>query len=375
MITLADIQRRALGRYRQRLQEIASSGIAYEPYRITGVGDNKSTADARIRALQELKEGAASGYRIELEPPKPGSRVQQSRVKALVFDTEEALAQFLGKSEELAAFKNDIALIREKFPELLPWCADHTSEVVKAHPQWPKLLAVTAFFRNNPAPDLPVRLLPVEGIDTKFIESHNTVLCSLLDAILPEEAIDKRHSRFARRYKLPEFDPLIECFWNDPGLEKHFLGFHSLAFPAGEFARIPLPSDRIFIVENKTSIRQLLRQPLNGAVVIWGMGYGAALLQTAEWIHNKTLHYWGDLDPHGLAILSQVRKAFPHVQPLYMDRATLDTYAQALTPCATWRGAAPKHLTAEELKLFHWLVEKGEGLEQERVELKFLGYN
>lgn len=38
------------------------------------------------------------------------------------------------------------------------------------------------------------------------------------------------------------------------------------------------------------------------------------------------MHYWGDLDTHGFAILDQLRSHFPHVDSLLMDRVTLLKY-------------------------------------------------
>jgi hypothetical protein len=51
--------------------------------------------------------------------------------------------------------------------------------------------------------------------------------------------------------------------------------------------------------------------------------YGWDALAKAQWLHTCRLHYWGDLDTHGFAILHQLRQHFPQTQSLLMDQATL----------------------------------------------------
>lgn len=59
------------------------------------------------------------------------------------------------------------------------------------------------------------------------------------------------------------------------------------------------------------------------AMVIFGAGYGFDNLAEARWLGMLEIHYWGDIDTHGFAILNQLRKYFPHAQSLLMDRETL----------------------------------------------------
>ena len=43
-------------------------------------------------------------------------------------------------------------------------------------------------------------------------------------------------------------------------------------------------------------------------LAIFGGGYAIDLLPALPWIANQPLHYWGDLDTHGFAILSRLRQ-------------------------------------------------------------------
>lgn len=56
---------------------------------------------------------------------------------------------------------------------------------------------------------------------------------------------------------------------------------------------------------------------------ILGGGYSIDLLRALPWIANQPLHYWGDLDTHGFAILSRLRQYFPHTRSFLMDCDTL----------------------------------------------------
>lgn len=40
-------------------------------------------------------------------------------------------------------------------------------------------------------------------------------------------------------------------------------------------------------------------------------------------MHETEIHYWGDIDTHGFAILNQFRNTFPQTKSFLMDRITL----------------------------------------------------
>lgn len=372
MITPTVIRRRAEAHYLEWLNAVAGGRPAYQPLRIDRTGDQKN-AENRWESLRDLvdqsKDKIGYGYRIELEAPAPNSKNKQSRFRAVVFDTAADLLQFLGKEAEFKQFQRDFGLI-SAIPELAPWCATHVRDVVRYASDWPRLLAVARFFQGNPHPDVPARLLPVAGVDTKFIEQNNAILCQLLDRILPAGAINAEHKNFSKRYGLPEQAPLIECAWNDPGLISHYGGFSRLAFPVDQLDGTPLEAARILVVENRNSVRQILQAPLPGCIVIFGGGFGVALLKNCGWLRQKDLYYWGDLDAHGLAILSRFRDFFPHTQALMMNKATFDAFQHACVTGKPYQAPAPANLTEEERLLFQYLNDNLLRLEQERVEVR-----
>jgi hypothetical protein len=88
-----------------------------------------------------------------------------------------------------------------------------------------------------------------------------------------------------------------------------------------DFSQYPVPLKHVFITENE--INFLTFPKVENALVIFGAGYGWDALAKAQWLHTCRLHYWGDLDTHGFAILHQLRQHFPQTQSLLMDQATL----------------------------------------------------
>jgi hypothetical protein len=99
-------------------------------------------------------------------------------------------------------------------------------------------------------------------------------------------------------------------------------------------------------------------------------GYAVEALAKLPWLAQLPVYYWGDIDTHGLAILSRLRGYLPRTHSLMMDEATLLAFK------ALWgreeKLAAPElaHLTEAEQQLYRALREgkyKQVRLEQERI--------
>lgn len=253
---------------------------------------------------------------------------------------------------------------------------------VRYQGKWPQLIAVCRYFQAHPAPDRYLRQLDIPGVDTKFIESHQPIVATLLDACLPATAIDgsvelKAERGFERRYGLRYPQPLIHFRLLDPILSHDLAGFTELALPLSDFCQLDLLLDRVFITENK--INGLSFPYQKNAIVIFGLGYGVQSLRQVPWLAGCQLWYWGDIDSHGFAMLSQLRRYFPATKSLLMDEATL-TQCRELwgTEPASSRHKATElpYLTPAEQQLFqqlqqdHWAPALR--LEQERLPFSLL---
>ena len=126
---------------------------------------------------------------------------------------------------------------------------------------------------------------------------------------------------FEKRFGLRYEQPRIRFRLLDKNMAANFSGISDLEIPINQFAQLDLICDRIFITENKTN--GLAFPEINNAIVIFGLGYGIQILKQAPWVNQSQLYYWGDIDTHGFAILSGVRKHFPHIYSWLMDENTL----------------------------------------------------
>jgi hypothetical protein len=203
---------------------------------------------------------------------------------------------------------------------------------------------------------------------------------SLLDSVLPEETKQAtvtglaRHG-FERRYGLKYEEPLIRFRMLDPAVGD-FQGLSDITVPLSQFQQLKPDCRRVFITENK--INGLSFPPLAASIVIFGLGYGISSLKDVVWLNEKSIFYWGDIDTHGFAILSQLRRYFPQTRSLLMDRDTLMRF-RALwvkeTDSMRFTGVLP-NLSPEEQALYCLLRDNelgpGVRLEQERISYEFL---
>jgi hypothetical protein len=165
----------------------------------------------------------------------------------------------------------------------------------------------------------------IPGVHSKFIEAHRGVLAEWLDLVLPPAAIDTSAtgvSGFARRYGFRDKPVRIRLRILDPAHSRLPTTFgDDISLDAASFARLDPGVARVFITENE--INFLAFPPVRDSLIVFGAGYGFEMLAQAQWLARCRIHYWGDIDTHGFAILDQLRAHFAHVNSFLMDRATL----------------------------------------------------
>ena len=298
--------------------------------------------------------------------------VQRVPAGAWVDSIEDALT-LLGKHKEWQRFAAMVAATEHFNPRLLALLARRPLQALEIAGDWDHLLAVVAWTMAHPRPGLYLRQVDLPGVRTKFIESNRAILAELLDLVLPAATIDHTKTgikQFTGRYGFLDKPTRIRFRILDPGLHR-FDGpaAPDIALDAASFSQLSLPVKRVFITENE--INFLAFPELNEAIIIFGAGYGWDALAQSHWLHECALHYWGDIDTHGFAILNQLRGHFPHAHSLMMDRATLHAHS------ACW-GVEDKpvvadlpRLTADEQLLFDDLrddrIQAGLRLEQELI--------
>jgi hypothetical protein len=330
-------------------------------------------AEARdwIRTLEEgSKKATGVGYEIvyaEVNHRQLGlNRVPQS---LLVPSELDALA-LIGKRRQSDAFDRLVETTKATHPELLSWLAKRPLDLLDHADDWVRLLSVVSWFRNHPRPGIYARQIDVEGVHTKFIETHRRLLAELLDLVLPAEHIDQQAigaQAFERRLGLLCKPALLRFRVLDQSLRVQ--GLEDVSTPIAQFARLDLPARRVFIVENE--INGLAFPQAEASIILFGLGYGVDRLGLVPWLQDKAIYYWGDLDTHGFAILDSLRAVFPNARSFLMDRQTLLSHRPLWVEEPEPSQVPLSRLTEDENKVFEDLRFDRLGhrvrLEQERI--------
>ncbi|WP_137937880.1 Wadjet anti-phage system protein JetD domain-containing protein [Chitinivorax sp. B] len=249
---------------------------------------------------------------------------------AWVDDLNAALGA-IGRKQEAGQFTALLTLTRQHQPSLLPWLAKRPLRALELAEAWPCLLSIVGWLQAHPRPGIYLRQVDLPGVDSKFIETHRSVLSEWLDLALPSISVEAGCTgvaQFAARYGFRDkparvrFRPLDDGLIMLPGATRP-----DITLDADSFAALDLPVRRVFITENEINFLAFPDMP--GSLVIFGAGYGWDAHAGAKWLNRCTVHYWGDIDTHGFAILDQLRSRFAHVESLLMDGATLHAHQSA----------------------------------------------
>ncbi len=236
-------------------------------------------------------------------------------------DTLEDALALIAKSAEAARFKQLLTVTQDQ--KLHPWLAKRPLRALELADEWPKLLAIVAWLQSHPRPGIYLRQVDLPDVHSKLIESHRGVLTELLDLALPADAINTAASgvaQFAQRYGFCDKPQRVRFRILDATYAV-LADDADITLDAASFALLACKVSRVFITENEINFLAFPKHP--HSMVIFGSGYGFDMLAQAKWLHTCQIHYWGDIDTHGFAILDQLRSYFPQAHSLLMDKITL----------------------------------------------------
>jgi hypothetical protein len=309
------------------------------------------------------------GYKVIFVQRNDRKIGKQSFPDRILFETLEDYLKFLDMEEEYDQFLQTTQNIIKEFPQLIPLIESKPKIIIENFGKWDDIIKVCRYFIENPQPNIYAREIPLD-ISTKFIENNESILSILLD-ILIEEHVNKEEKVFNKRYNLKSDEALVRIRILDSEIAQNlFSGVDDLSIPQSKFAQLDIPCKRVFVLENKTNILNFLTLPsLKDSVAIFGKGFGVGTLKDARWLSNKQIIYWGDIDPHGFQILSQMRSYFPHTLSCMMDFETFMEFEKLAVTGAYTNVSELNHLTHEEHLLFEHLssLEKNNRLEQEKI--------
>jgi hypothetical protein len=240
-----------------------------------------------------------------------------------------------------------------------------------------RLIDVCRWLHANPNSGLFLRQVPVEGIDTKWIESHKGLVATLLritatnpDPRQPSNpADDDAIANFQERLGLRRTPQLINVVLCDDALRKQYQGARTLALTATDLAAMTTIPRTVLIIENKETGYAVPDR--DGLLAIHGLGLNLKALADIEWLRKSNVLYWGDIDAAGFEWLNNLRGYGVPAGSLLMDESIIDEYRHLST-----KGALPTHkellhLTRSEAVVYTSLRDERWGrrflLEQERL--------
>jgi hypothetical protein len=287
--------------------------------------DHFADLRAAVAALEaESKASRGAGYTVTFRETAHQKLGRLRIPERITFESIEDLAAYAGETQTLHRFLKLTAAIQAREPRMTPWLSERPLAALASESLFPRLFDIAAHFQAHPRPNRYARELGIPGVDSKFIEDNRAILAEWLDRLLPADSIDttvrglSEHG-FERRYGLRFEEPRIRFRWLDAS--RSLAGIADATVPLSQFAAYAPTCDHIIITENKINFLTLPQH--SNTLAIFGSGYAIDLTRTIPWIADQRLHYWGDLDTHGFAILSRLRNHFPQTRSFLMDRDTL----------------------------------------------------
>ncbi|GAB3614253.1 hypothetical protein GCM10027415_25930 [Humibacter ginsengisoli] len=246
-------------------------------------------------------------------------------------------------------------------PAAQRWALANPHRAIPLADRWMTVLSACRWLEAHRGSGLYLRQLDAPGVDTKFIEQHRGVLASML-------GVSAGAASFTRELGLAAKPATVRLRF-DPAVFGMPHELSEASFRIDELNTMRVRPERVLIVENEITYLSVPVPP--GGAVLWGKGYDADRPASLSWLADVPVHYWGDLDTHGFAILNRVRAWLPRTVSILMDRNTLLAHRERWVIEPAPSDAALSRLTPTEHSLYEDLVSDRFGasvrLEQERV--------
>jgi len=219
---------------------------------------------------------------------------------------------------------------------------------------------ISAILEPGYANGRPLRLLSIEGTDSKFFERHEALITRLLDLRFDGEAGRQGLKTFLGAWQESDHWLLVA------DLDGAILPFKQQRVRTKDLIAAAISPQRVLVVENEKCLH-LLPDPLPGVIAVLGSGNGLGWL-SAPWVQSSHVGYWGDLDTWGLTLLAVARVQSPSLTPILMTIEIFESHSatHAVSEPIPARNFPPELLTPPEREFYHHLLSCDRGrLEQE----------
>jgi len=385
VITITEIKKKAENFYPEYLRTIISGETAFPKVIRSDKSSSKDFVESgkqKSELIEQSKDRKGFGYTIKYKTVNTKRDSVQDVIDEISFQSETDFLKFIRKEAEAEIFRKNANKILIQFPELNEWIKKYSLRVVQYSESWQQLLNVCEYFKQNPKPNLYIRELPVK-VHTKFIENNKGILLDLLNVILPIESINEEFTSakdFEKRFGLKFNQSQIRVRVLDKHIsDKHLSGLTDIVITEEEFCGLQIPCEKVFIFENKTSFSNLMNfltlPQMENTIGIFGSGFSVSKLKNALWLADKEIFYWGDIDTHGLKILSQIRGYFQNTKSIMMDFETLNTFKDDWDKGEPINENSLPNLNSDEQELFQFVRADNINtirLEQEKISQEYV---
>lgn len=275
------------------------------------------------------------------------------------------LAQFLGVHavERLGELKKRFMPFVELGEELKAAAEERCHDLEKLPVEaCQQIASAVRQFRRGIGDGLYLRALPLQGIDTKFVERRRALVEYFANA-REHGAIEEAGGLLAWLGCLSKGQDKVIFRVLCPDLRQQLWGLDPVWVATETLSASEPRAKRLLVVENDISGLALPDCPDTVAVV--GCGGNLAWMG-APWVQNMSVGYWGDLDTWGLKLLASARNYAPHLNPIMMDDRTWEAHPEAVVLEPESAHMPTNGLADEELKLFATI--RGTGACGHRIE-------
>ena len=359
-------------------------GLSYEPAFHLSLG--RVTEAEAVRDLHGLKAELVRWR--EILPHRPGWRVvlaeQRFRTvgltvrlpRELTVDSTESLIRALQPNGVTPAVWRTAISRLQRFCETFGLTSEESRKSAAAALRSLKLLfpsdtsdrefeavlRTLSWLLRHPNAGLFPRALPVEGVDSKWLERRRAALARLWNTVTGENVSAADFLEHAGLLRLPQF-VLVK---NAAAWVGEEAAEEVVKLPVETLAKKAPESPVVLIIENEQTALSL---DFRDVPIFLALGYGVTLLESLPWMKEKRILYFGDLDTHGLAILAECRRLFPQTESVLMDLPTFERWRAFAVTEPKGAEPSPEHLTPEERTLADVLSAGRLRLEQERIPL------
>ena len=117
-----------------------------------------------------------SGYQLNYRTINHQQLGQQRIPAQIRFETQTDWLSYINQQAAFKHFESLVAVTKRQLPQAMPLVQGKPLKLLEYAGVWEQLIKVCRYFQLNPLPERYIRQLDIQGVDTKFIESHKGIL-------------------------------------------------------------------------------------------------------------------------------------------------------------------------------------------------------